>query len=608
LALQSIENAVNPSPAMKRKDKLGHKDGTQSPVEPMPKHPHILKRDGRYYYRRRIPTELVDAGCYGKAKDIKRSLKTGDLATARSRAMTVALEVDEDFKAKWRNVGKASSFAKSANSSKSPATRKLSDLSEIARRDFIIRAFIAREKEEIGCRSWESDPVVREPKLESAREDLAALEGSTHFQETDWLAMTRKAMEAEGISTDGEEEAKVRAVADMLRRAIIESGWRTERAILGSPYAGRDSYFDGWHADSPMPAPVKASKTVGDLSREFMADVGERAKAGNLRPSSVKAAGQSAKVMVDFFGQGTPLSSITKKDAARLVAFLPTLPKNGPKRYKGLSLVVAAEREAKQNLKQLIGPKTVEGYLEGVSSIFKFAVEWHWLVENPFVGRFIKERLPKVVVRHRQTMSPEEMTKMFSSPDFLSQRSGVKGTKEVRFWLPLLCLFHGTRANEVAGMLISDVNETNGIVFLNLRESDEHRLKTETSVRAVPLHRVLLELGFLEFVSRRRDGDPKGYLFTGLNRNTNGSMADAVCKWWARQIDALFGTSSDDGPTGGRGIHSLRHSWVAAEVMTTFALAQESMISATPPMWSSCQCVITTNLTAVASSTPIPSR
>ncbi len=36
---------------MKRKGKMGHNDGTQSPSNPMPKHPHILKRDGNYYYR-----------------------------------------------------------------------------------------------------------------------------------------------------------------------------------------------------------------------------------------------------------------------------------------------------------------------------------------------------------------------------------------------------------------------------------------------------------------------------------------------------------------------------------------------------------------------------
>ncbi len=542
-----------------------HNGGAQSSSNPMPKHPHILRRDGRYYYRKRIPSDLVDAGCYGKGSEIKRSLKTSDLKTANRLAMTVALEVDLDFEVKRRELKQsAPGFAQSANGG-SPVKRIFANLSEIELRDFTIRAFITLEKQEAERRFWDSDPVTREEKLDDARVDLVALEGSPHkYQEIDWLARTRKAMEAEGISTDGVEDTKIRALADMLRRAFVESAFRTEKAVAGSPYEARDSFFDGLHVNSPIPAPAKASKTVGYLRREFIADAAERLRAGNLAPSTVKWMEQSAKVMTDFFGEGTALSSITKKDATRLAAFLPTLPTNAAKRYKGISLLVAAEREGKLNAKQLIQPKTVSYYFEGISSIFKHALEWNWMSENPFAGRSIRLRMPKVAQRRRQTMSPEEMTKVFSSPDFLSQRSGAKGTLEARFWLPLLCLFHGTRSNEVAGILVSDVKECNGIHFLNLRESDEHRLKTETSVRVVPLHPVLLDLGFLEFVSKQRDNYPMGFLFSGLIRNKNGSRADQVGKWWARQITNLFGSAPDDGPSGARGLHSLRHSWVAA--------------------------------------------
>ncbi len=544
---------------------MGHDDGAQTPSNPMPKHPHILKRDGRYYYRRRIPADLVEAKCYGEAKEKKRALKTGDLATANRLAMTVALELDSEFDAKRREIGQASPFAKSANPIDFPAKRRLSDLSDIERRDFFIRTFITNEKRESAVRSFESDSVTRETKLEVAREDLAAIGGSGPYRDIDWLCVARKALEADGISIDGTlDDASLQSIADMLRRATLENAWRTERAISGCPFDSRDSYFDAFHADSPMPTPAKARKTIGDLRREFIADAAERAKAGKLAPSTIKWMEQSAKVMAEFFGEETDLSSITKKEAARLVAFLPTIPKNAAKRHRGVSVVIAAEREGKLTPKQVIQPKTVSYYFEGVSSIFKLAVEWDWLNENPFLGRSIRDRIPKVVRRHRQTMTPDEMTKAFSSPDFLSQRMGTKGKLEARFWLPLLCLFLGTRANEVAGMLVSDVKEINGIAFLNLRESEGHRLKTETSARAVPLHQSLVELGFLEFVSERRECDPNGHLFTGLKRNKNGSMADGVCKWWARQMTNILGASPDDGPTGARGIHSLRHSWVAA--------------------------------------------
>jgi integrase len=561
MALQALDFAANPSPAMKSEGKMGHNDGTHSPSNPMPKHPHILKRDGRYYYRRRIPSDLVEAKCYGKAKDIKKSLKTGDLATANRLAITVALEVNLDFEAKRREVA---GFAKSAKPGEAPAKRRLADFSDIERRDFVIRQFIANEKLESAVRSFESDPDTRELKLEVAREDLGAIEGSNHYAGTDWLSVARKALEADGISIDATRDAAtLRSIADMLRRAAMESAWRTERAISGSPFDARDAYFDAFHQDSPLPQAAKASKTVGDLRREFMADARERAKAGNLAPSTVKWMEQSSKVMAEFFGEETALPSITKNDAARLVAFLPTIPKNAAKRHRGVSVVTAAEREGKLDAKQLIQPKTVGYYFEGISSIFKFAVEWNWLSENPLVGRSIRERIPKVLRRHRQTMTPDEMAKVFS-PDFIAQRSGKPGTLAARYWLPLLCLFHGTRANEVAGMRVADVMEADGIPFLNLCEREEHRLKNSNSERRVPLHRAIVELGFLEYAARRREQEPDGYLFPGLTRNKNGSMADAVCKWWCNHVRSIFGAAPADGPTGARGIHSLRHSWVAA--------------------------------------------
>lgn len=148
---------------------MGHKDGTQSPSNPVPKHPHILKRDGRYYYRRRIPADLVAAQCYGKAKEKKRALNTGDLATANSLAKTVALELDCEFEAKRREIGLVSLFAKSANSSASSNVRKLSALSDLERRNLVLRYFISNEKRETAGRSFEWDAVTREMKQDVAR-------------------------------------------------------------------------------------------------------------------------------------------------------------------------------------------------------------------------------------------------------------------------------------------------------------------------------------------------------------------------------------------------------------------------------------------------------
>ena len=539
---------------------MGHNDGTQSPLEPMPKHPHILKRTGRYYYRKRIPTDLVQAGCYGKKKEIKRALGANNLTKANSLAQTVALEVQEEFIVKRRELEQSNRFAKCAKSGGATAKRKLSDLTDIERRDFILRAFIASEKQQAGVRAW--NPDNRTTYLETAREDLAAIEGSPHFEEPDWLEEIRALLDLQGISHEGTDDATLRPLADKLRRAAVESAWRTERAISGSPYDSRDSAFAAFHADSPLPAAAKPSKTIGDLCADYIAHNLNKARIGLLAKSTIPKIEMRSRILTDFFGEGKAVASLTREDAARLVDFLPTLPQNAAKRYKGVSVVTAAERESKLPAKRLIHSQTADDYLTGLSAMLSFAVQNGWLQVNPLENKLVRERLAKPEKRVRQPLSPDQMAKVFSSPDFLAQRSGQKDKLEARYWLPLLCLFHGTRSNEVAGMRVADVEEADGIAFLNLRENTTRRLKNETSARRVPLHKMLVEMGFLEFVARRREKESDGPLFTGLSHNRNA--ADGIGKWWHRLVTGVVGDAPANAATGACGIHSLRHSWAAA--------------------------------------------
>ena len=337
---------------MKRKPEIAYIDGIQTPSNPVPRHSNILILKGRCYFQKRIPMDLVRSKCYGKATIIKRALGTSNLAEARHLAVSVAMDVDCEFAAKRREIGLASPFAKSANPTGSPAMRRLSDISDIERRDFIIRAFIANEKRESTVRSFESDSAIRKTKLEGAREDMAAIGGTGPYAEIDWRSLARKALEDDGISIDGTlDDASLQSIADMLRRATLENAWRTERAISGSAFDARDSYFDSFHADSPLPTAAKASKTVSDLCREYLAYNEDRVKSGRLARSTIPKIEMRCRILSDFFGSGKALAAITSEDAARMVDFLPTLPNHATERYKGTSLVTAADKEGQLKIK-----------------------------------------------------------------------------------------------------------------------------------------------------------------------------------------------------------------------------------------------------------------
>jgi len=219
---------------MKRKGKLGHNDGAQSPSNPMPKHPYLFIEKGRCWtFRMRIPSDLVRAGCY-KGKDIKRSLKTRDYAMANRLASTLKVEVELDFDAKRRQIGLASPFAIAANSGDSPAKRELSDLTDIERSDLILRFFITTLKQQADANDQieESDTseIDDDDRLETARIDVAAIAGSRTHQKIDWQKKARQVLEKEGLSIEGADNSLLRSFAAKIKMATLELARKTERA------------------------------------------------------------------------------------------------------------------------------------------------------------------------------------------------------------------------------------------------------------------------------------------------------------------------------------------------------------------------------------------
>lgn len=63
-------------------------------MEELPKQPNILPRNGRLYFRKKVPKELVSI--IGKT-EIKKSLKTSDLKEAKIRLPIEQLKAEEMF-------------------------------------------------------------------------------------------------------------------------------------------------------------------------------------------------------------------------------------------------------------------------------------------------------------------------------------------------------------------------------------------------------------------------------------------------------------------------------------------------------------------------------
>jgi integrase len=150
----------------------------------------------------------------------------------------------------------------------------------------------------------------------------------------------------------------------------------------------------------------------------------------------------------------------------------------------------------------------------------------------------------KVPRSKRRPWETDELSVLFSSPIYLQEARPKGGKGEAAYWLPLLALYSGARLNELAPMCADDVklDVSSGGRFMTVIEDEEagRTVKTETSVRAVPIHPELIRIGFFEFVEQQRTASgPSARLFPKLTQGSKGGFGEAFSKWFGRHKRSL---------------------------------------------------------------------
>ncbi|WP_052497111.1 site-specific integrase, partial [Aeromonas sp. L_1B5_3] len=181
-------------------------------------------------------------------------------------------------------------------------------------------------------------------------------------------------------------------------------------------------------------------------------------------------------------------------------------------------------------------PTTINKYLQKLSLLFNWLANHQDGVINHFAG--LKLQRAKEV-NSRSGYTAEERRKFIG---------WAKQQEPHRRWIALLGLFTGARANEICQLYADDVQQVDGIWCLNIRSGrPDQKLKTANSARLVPLHRHLLQSGFIEFVKGRIGGR----IFPELPHRQD-SYSHLWGQWFSRHrpVDKDF--------------HSLRHTVGAA--------------------------------------------
>jgi integrase len=245
----------------------------------------------------------------------------------------------------------------------------------------------------------------------------------------------------------------------------------------------------------------------------------------------------------EIIGDSCPVPEINYDVCVRVRSLLARIPANRNKIYNGLSVEDAITR-ANAEGKALLSAFTQERYLATLRDILKLALNKRLVPVNYAADLKPLKRDRVAASARRLSFTPKQLKMFFEgsfyracaqhSPPYSFDKNGW------RFWLPPMCLFMGMRPNEACQMAATEIRVTDaGTWYADIVASDDDDIadgkpprktvKTETSRRRVPIHPVLIEIGFLQFVDSRLKSGSDARLFPSLKGHVEKLDAAVAC-------------------------------------------------------------------------------
>jgi integrase len=296
---------------------------------------------------------------------------------------------------------------------------------------------------------------------------------------------------------------------DTNRARLAPRRARTQQPRL-RPTMRLQQLFDAWKAGSaPRPQTAVEFQAAVDDFKDF---------AGDVAVSTI-----DADLLFDY-----------RDEAAKLPATMPRADRKLPFRAR-------VQKHALTTPKCL--PATLKKRIGALQALLTYAFRQRWTSANAGSGIVIvgysKSR------RSRRSFEDHELGQFCTAPLFVDPQ-GWSATSRISdttmFWISLLAITTGARLEEVGQVALADVKHDGDIVYLDIDEysiDDDgapKSVKTDDSIRLVPVHKKLIELGFLEYVDVLV---ARGHtqLFPDLKENAVGKRTKEASQKINRVID-----------------------------------------------------------------------
>jgi len=460
--------------------------------------PRKDSRTGIFEYRKRVPNDLKPF--VGKGEIVK-SLETKDIGEAKVRFSKVAAEIEERFanlRAGLTHLTEHDAAIMAGEIYRNKIAANFENPSKLADTSFAKTVDAVEFKDHP---DHTKTKMIVMPGREALAELIIAKRNDPEINS--YLRERGIRLYEESMS--------------LLRKKVAKAAHRARMYLRDLSNDDADPTIDPYSNLYPKregarpAAPNSGSTTRAPLLSAAIADWAED-KETIWADSSATSNLLWSKRFMEMAGD-KQLDQYDKNDARLFKRILKQLPPNYTQKadLKGLAFVDAAERAKSLGLEPMSN-KNVNKILGFVRALWNWA-EGHYddVPRNPFNGLNVRlgesgrdDRLPFTEVELQALFKAPVFTGCKSSAAWMTRGNHIPSDEGI-YWVPLLGLYTGARAGEIIQLNVADVCELGGIPYLKITDDGEEQgTKTDSSVREVPMHPVLIELGFLKFVDAQR--------------------------------------------------------------------------------------------------------
>ena len=317
--------------------------------------------------------------------------------------------------------------------------------------------------------------------------------------------------------------------------------------------------------------PQKPDMTLSEIVEAY----NQTPSRDNTSKETKERVASKMNLLADIIGKDKVIRQITADDLQELLYTIPFIPSRfGSGKTANKTIQQAIKMAKVDETLPRLSVKTQNDYIQTLSSVFMWAKQKKFIEENPFD----EVEMPAQDIRAKQgdkylPFSITQLQAIFNIPVYRGCKNnrsgrlkpGEKIFRDAYFWVPLLGLYTGARLNEICQLVLDDICIKEEIHIININDTDGKKVKTIAGIRNVPIHPVLLKLGFLEYVEQQRKDkyNKLKRLFPELKLNSRNEYSAGMSKWFNRTLDKVNETiqNPDDKLQEKHVFHSFRHTF-----------------------------------------------